>query len=187
VAGVARLRSAGRTLAPTGRACPAGARSAAATDPPASAARPRAALLRTGPRTAPTTSTPDPPVNAEVMQPPIETATVSATATNLHHRANGIGRAATRGTLHPATAPWTNSRVRPTGARDAWSGLGRRRTSTQSVQVGLANSLANAVASSWSRDRSGTRPRPDLVLWCGAPRRNRTGDPILTIRVVPLL
>jgi hypothetical protein len=23
--------------------------------------------------------------------------------------------------------------------------------------------------------------RPGLVVWCGAPRRNRTGDPILTM------
>ena len=29
--------------------------------------------------------------------------------------------------------------------------------------------------------------RPELLVWGGAPRRNRTGDPILTIRVVPLL
>ena len=29
--------------------------------------------------------------------------------------------------------------------------------------------------------RPGTGPRPELLVWCGAPRRNRTGDPILTM------
>jgi hypothetical protein len=32
------------------------------------------------------------------------------------------------------------------------------------------------------RTRQAGRPtRPELLVWCGAPRRNRTGDPILTI------
>ena len=28
---------------------------------------------------------------------------------------------------------------------------------------------------------AGCETRPELLVWCGAPRRNRTGDPILTI------
>jgi hypothetical protein len=35
--------------------------------------------------------------------------------------------------------------------------------------------------------QAGFWTRPGLLVWGGAPRRNRTGDPILTIRVVPLL
>ena len=30
-------------------------------------------------------------------------------------------------------------------------------------------------------EEAGRDTRPDLVTWGGAPRRNRTGDPILTI------
>jgi hypothetical protein len=29
--------------------------------------------------------------------------------------------------------------------------------------------------------QAGQRTRPELLVWCGAPRRNRTGDPILTM------
>jgi hypothetical protein len=29
--------------------------------------------------------------------------------------------------------------------------------------------------------RPGAEPRPEPLVWCGAPRRNPTGDPILTI------
>jgi hypothetical protein len=57
-----------------GPVCPAGERSAAATHLVATGATSRPALLLTVPRTAPTTSTADASVSAEVMQPPIETA-----------------------------------------------------------------------------------------------------------------
>ncbi len=78
--GVALRRSGAQRRAPTGPVCPAGGRSAAATHLVATAPRPRPALLLTVPRTAPTTSTADASVSAEVMQPPLETSTVSATA-----------------------------------------------------------------------------------------------------------
>jgi hypothetical protein len=81
VAAVAPRRSGAQRPAPTGPVCRAGGRSAAATHLAATAARPRLVLLLTAPRTAPTTSTADLSVNAEVMQPPLETSTVSATAT----------------------------------------------------------------------------------------------------------
>jgi hypothetical protein len=45
----------------------------------------------------------------------------------------------------------------------------------------LANSLANAVAGSWPHDRPGAGPGLSCWFWGGAPRRNRTGDPILTM------
>jgi hypothetical protein len=77
---VARRRSAARTRGPRGPACPACGRSGAATHLAASAPTPRPAPQKTVPRTAPTTSTADAPVSAEVMQPPIETSVVSATA-----------------------------------------------------------------------------------------------------------
>jgi hypothetical protein len=31
---------------------------------------------------------------------------------------------------------------------------------------------------------AGCETRPELLVWCGAPRRNRTGDPILTMDVL---
>jgi hypothetical protein len=30
-------------------------------------------------------------------------------------------------------------------------------------------------------EQAGCWTRPELLVWCGAPRRNRTGDPILTM------
>jgi hypothetical protein len=70
-------RSGARTRAPTGPVCPGGGRSVAATHLVATAPRPRPALVLSVPRTAPTTSTADASVHAEVMQPPIETSNVS--------------------------------------------------------------------------------------------------------------
>jgi hypothetical protein len=51
----------------------------------------------------------------------------------------------------------------------------------------LANRWQTAVQSPPGMRQAGCWTRPVLLVWCGAPRRNRTGDPILTIRVVPLL
>jgi len=51
----------------------------------------------------------------------------------------------------------------------------------------LANLWQMAVQGFPGMEEAGSKTRPDLELQCGAPRRNRTGDPILTIRVVPLL
>jgi hypothetical protein len=69
-----------------------------------------------------------------------------------HSACSGCGRGRTRGSdqLAPG-APW--------------SGPGRRRTSTQRVQVGLANLWQTAVGGSRSRDRSGTGP--GLSCWFG--------------------
>jgi hypothetical protein len=86
-----------------------------------------------------------------------ETASVSATAAS-PLGTYGIGRAATRSTLPPATAAVTTSRVRSTAARDALEWPRWRRIPTQSAQVGLANSLANAVAGSGPRGRSVAGP-----------------------------
>jgi hypothetical protein len=90
---------------------------------------------------------------AEALHSPPETASVSATAAS-PLGTYGIGRAATRSTLPPATAAVTTSRVRSTAARDALEWPRWRRIPTQSAQVGLANSLANAVAGSGPRGRS---------------------------------
>ena len=62
-----------------GPRCPAGGRSGPATHLVATAPTPRLALLPIVPRTAPTTSSADPSVSAEVRQPPHETANDSAT------------------------------------------------------------------------------------------------------------
>jgi hypothetical protein len=69
------------------------------------------------------------------------------------------------GTLHPATAAVheLKGQLSSTGARDALERLRQATHPTQSVQVGLANSLANAVAGSWSRDRPDVVP--DLSCW----------------------
>ena len=42
-------------------------------------------------------------------------------------------------------------------------------------------SLANGGWRLSGRRRAGHRIQPELGFWCGAPRRNRTGDPILTM------
>jgi hypothetical protein len=76
-------RSATQGPAPRARACPSDGRSAAATHLVATAARAPPALGPTVPRIAPTTSTADLSVSAEAMQPPPETAVLSATAATL--------------------------------------------------------------------------------------------------------
>jgi hypothetical protein len=45
----------------------------------------------------------------------------------------------------------------------------------------LANLWQTAVLSAPGMQEAGYGTRPGLVVWGGAPRRNRTGDPILTI------
>jgi hypothetical protein len=52
------------------------------------------------------------------------------------------------------------------------------RMATQGVS---GKSLANGSSGVSEHARAGCWTRPDLLVWCGAPRRNRTGDPILTI------
>jgi hypothetical protein len=89
VGAVAPRRSGARTLGPTGPVCPADGRSAAATHPAATAAKPRLVLLLSVPRTAPTTSTADASVSAEVMQPPLETSVVSGQITDPDMRRSG--------------------------------------------------------------------------------------------------
>src|SRR5215217_8712973 len=79
VGAVARHRSATQRPVSRAHASPFAGRSAAVTHPAATAPRAPPALALTVPRTALTTSTADLSVSAEAMQPPIETATVSAT------------------------------------------------------------------------------------------------------------
>jgi hypothetical protein len=47
----------------------------------------------------------------------------------------------------------------------------------------LANLWQMAVQGGPGMHEAGYKTRPELLVWGGAPRRNRTGDPILTIRV----
>jgi hypothetical protein len=42
-------------------------------------------------------------------------------------------------------------------------------------------SLTNGGSRPTGMQQAGRWTRPDLWFWCGAPRRNRTGDPILTM------
>jgi hypothetical protein len=48
----------------------------------------------------------------------------------------------------------------------------------------LANRWQTTVRVAPGIRQAGYKTRPDLWFLCGAPRRNRTGDPILTIRAV---
>jgi hypothetical protein len=48
----------------------------------------------------------------------------------------------------------------------------------------LANLWQMAVQDPRGMEQAGCRTRPRLRFWCGAPRRNRTGDPILTMDVL---
>jgi hypothetical protein len=66
--------------------------------------------------------------------------------------------------------------VVPDGSLDGPAGLRQRHLG----QIELASLWQTAVAGSWFCDRSGAT-RPDLLVCDGAPRRNRTGDPIPTI------
>ena len=45
----------------------------------------------------------------------------------------------------------------------------------------LANFWQTVVRSPWGGKLAGLTTRPGLLVWRGAPRRNRTGDPILTM------
>jgi hypothetical protein len=49
----------------------------------------------------------------------------------------------------------------------------------------LANRWQTALGGPPSMRQAGCWTRPDLVAWGGAPRRNRTGDPILTMNLAP--
>jgi hypothetical protein len=45
----------------------------------------------------------------------------------------------------------------------------------------LANLWQMAIGSLLDMQEAGYKTRPELRFLCGAPRRNRTGDPILTM------
>jgi hypothetical protein len=60
------------------------------------------------------------------------------------------------------------------------------RASTQSDQIELAKSLASGGRRRSALQQARGWTRPELLVWGGAPRRNRTGDPILTIDGRPL-
>ena len=55
------------------------------------------------------------------------------------------------------------------------------RVQTNTVSDLLTNRWQMASRGSPSIEQAGCWTRPDLLVWCGAPRRNRTGDPILTM------
>jgi hypothetical protein len=61
------------------------------------------------------------------------------------------------------------------------------RVHTTTVSDLLANRWQTAVRSPPGMKQAGYKTRPVLLVCGGAPRRNRTGDPILTIRVAALL
>ena len=58
--------------------------------------------------------------------------------------------------------------------------------SARTTTVGdlLANRWQTAVEVAPGIDQGGFKTRPGLLVWGGAPRRNRTGDPILTMDVL---
>ena len=64
----------------------------------------------------------------------------------------------------------------------------RRSTSKSARETTVGDLLANrwqtAVRSAPSTQEAGRDTRPVLLVWGGAPRRNRTGDPILTMDVL---
>jgi hypothetical protein len=55
------------------------------------------------------------------------------------------------------------------------------RVHTNTLSDLLANRWQPAVRNPPDMEQAGSWTRPDLWVWCGAPRRNRTGDPILTM------
>ena len=55
------------------------------------------------------------------------------------------------------------------------------RVHTTTVSDLLANRWQMAVQGCPGMEQAGHRTRPELLVWGGAPRRNRTGDPILTM------
>ena len=67
-----------------------------------------------------------------------------------------------------------------TSGRSAWSSIFDR-ASTQSDQIELANLWQTAVEGARPCNRPGAGPGLACWFWGGAPRRNRTGDPILTM------
>jgi hypothetical protein len=114
---------------------------------------------------------------AEALHSPPETASVSATAAS-PLGTYGIGRAATRSTLPPATAAVTTSRVRSTAARDALEWPRWRRIPTQSAQVGLANSGKRGCRL-WAPRQVGCWTLPELLVWGGAPAGIEPATPSL--------
>jgi hypothetical protein len=59
-----------------------------------------------------------------------------------------------------------------------------KRVHTTTVGDLLANRWQMAVRSAPGMRQAGCWTRPELLVWGGAPRRNRTGDPILTMDVL---
>ena len=85
------------------------------------------------------------------------------------------------GTLDLASAPWTSSRARPTGARRVlkWPRQAIHPCSKRTTQSGKPSGKRG-----WRlliTRQAGCCTRPELLVCGGAPRRIRTGDPILTI------
>ena len=57
------------------------------------------------------------------------------------------------------------------------------RVHTTTVSDLLANRWQIAIQGSPGMEEAGYKTRPELLVWGGAPRRNRTGDPILTMNL----
>src|SRR5918999_3288611 len=70
---------------------------------------------------------------------------------------------------------------RSRGDRKALRTVAAKRVRATTEDDLLANRWQTAVRGAPRIRQAGCWTRPDLLVWGGAPRRNRTGDPILTI------
>ena len=103
--------------------------------------------------------------------------------TNSRHRRNGIGRTATRAYSNSASSDFGRGRTQgsdelaPGTPEQALEGEAPDSESTSRTGKSLAN---GGWRLSVTR-QAGCQTRPGLLVCGGAPRRNRTGDPILTM------
>jgi hypothetical protein len=82
-------------------------------------------------------------------------------------------------------------RLSPT-ARSQRSQPNRKPLKKVAPERALATTVSDLLANRWQTAvrvapgirQAGYWTRPGLLVWCGAPRRNRTGDPILTMDVL---
>jgi hypothetical protein len=77
-------------------------------------------------------------------------------------------------------------------ARSQRSGLDRKPLKTVTAERAHTTTISDLLANRWQMalqgcsgmEEAGRWTRPKLLVWGGAPRRNRTGDPILTMDVL---
>src|SRR5215218_191211 len=104
------------------------------------------------------------------VEPPLALAGLAASHDRQHPQRSGGAHA---GAPPPANPVATRDR------RAATAGA----TTTQGVQIELANLWQTASSGSRGGDRSGVTPRPELLVWSGAPAGIEPGDPILTMNL----